>query len=510
MTQVVATISATRDAAVPYQLLFESNPNPMWVLDEGTGRFLEVNAAAVATYGYTRAEFLAMTIDQIRLPDEAPWLELIRDQHRGEFRARAVAQHLLKGGSIIDVEISSISTTFESREARLVVSVDISARVAAERALRESEVRYRELIENAHDLIATVDLEQRLTSVNRAFECALGYTREELIGMPLAVVVPDDWHDRLAEALQVKVAQDVPGTTYEHELLAKDGRRIAVEVSSSLILSNGEAVGTQAVCRDVSERKAAEHLLRKNEELFRTAFEDAASGMLLVSPTGAIRRANAKAAALLDYSIEELCERDIRSITHPDDVEQSDEVMSRVTDGTMGPYSAEKRYVRRDGTLVWMEVAAAPVRDASGAIVNFVAQLQDITARREVEAALRESEGRFRTLFETSPNGMDIVDRDGRIVLTNAALENMLGYDKQELTELGFPDLTHPDDLADDVRLNEEMLDGRRTSYEREKRYLCKDGGEIWVHLTVFALPDPSGCMQLSIGTREDITERKR
>jgi two-component system cell cycle sensor histidine kinase/response regulator CckA len=510
VTPSVETVIAAQDAAVPYQLLFESNPNPMWVLDEGSGRFLEVNAAAVATYGYTRDQFLAMTIDQIRLPHEAPWLELIRGQHRGEFRARAVAQHVVNGGTVIDVEISSISTAFGSYDARLVVSVDISAKVEAERALRESEARYRELIENAHDLIATVDLEQRLTSVNRAFERALGYTREELVGMPLALVVPDDWHDRLAEALDVKVGHDVSGTTYEHELLAKDGRRIPVEVSSTLILANGVVVGTHAVCRDVSERNASEHLLRKNEELFRTAFEDAASGMLLVAPTGSIRRANTKTAELLGYSVEELCALDIRSITHPDDYDGSAALVDRVIDGTLESFRAEGRYLRRDGTQVWMDVAAAPVRNASGDIVNFVAQFHDITDQREVEAALRESEARFRTLFESSPNGMDMVDQEGRIVLTNAALEAMLGYDKSELSELTFPELTHPDDRAEDRLRNAEIRAGKRAYFQREKRFVRKDGSEVWTHLTVFALPDPSGHTQLTIGIVEDITERKK
>jgi two-component system cell cycle sensor histidine kinase/response regulator CckA len=509
VTLAVETISATDDVKVPYQLLFESNPNPMWVLDEGSGLFLEVNAVAVATYGYTRAEFLAMTIDEIRPPGAVPWLTLIRDQQRGGLRAKDVAQHVRGDGAVIDVEISSISTVFEGRQARLVVSVDISARVEAERALRESEARYRELIENAHDLIATVDLEQRLTSVNRAFECALGYTREELIGRPLGLVVPDDWHERLAEALQGKIAADVPGKTYEHELLAKDGRRIAVEVSSTLIISNGEPVGAQAICRDVSERKAAELSLRKNEELFRTAFEDAASGMLLVSPTGGIRRANSKIAELLGYSIEELCGLSTLEITHPDDLEKTRDVLARIHAGELTSFNIQKRYLRKDGTPIWMDVAAAPVRDSAGVVVSFVTQIHDVTARREVEQELRASEERFRTLFESSPTGMDIVDRDGRILLTNAALEEMLGYDKSELAALTFPGLTHPADLEEEARLGQEMLDGRRTFYEREKRYIRKDGSELWVHLTVFALPDPSGRMQLSIGMREDITERK-
>ena len=384
MTVAAAKTSASHGAAVPYQLLFEDNPNPMWVLDEATGGFLEVNTAAVVTYGYTRDEFLARTIDQLRPAGETPWLELRQVQRRGEFRPRTMSRHLLKNGSVIDVEIASVSTVFGGREARLVVAVDISASVAAERALRESEA------------------------------------------------------------------------------------------------------------------------------LFRTAFENAASGMLLVTPDGVIQRGNSQVAELLGYPLDELCGLNIFALTHPDDIEQSKELRGNLVEGQFPSFKFEKRYLRRDGTPVWMEVVAAPVRDPQGAVVNVVTQLQDVTARRESELALRASEERFRTLFESSPNGMDIVDRDGRIILTNAALEEMLGYDKGELAELTFRDLTHPDDLEEDARLTAELFAGERTFYECEKRYLRKDGSEVWVHLTVFALPDPTGATELSIGSREDITERKR
>ncbi len=156
-----------------YRLLFESNPNPMWVYDKETLRFLAVNERAIRDYGYSRDDFLAMTIDQIRNPAEVERLHaLVNAQpsltERG-FVDSGVWHHRRKDGSLFDVDVISDGLEFEGRAARVVLAHDVSERVRAEEALRSSEARYRDLFENASDLIATVDLEGRLTAVNEAF-----------------------------------------------------------------------------------------------------------------------------------------------------------------------------------------------------------------------------------------------------------------------------------------------------------------------------------------------------
>src|SRR5438132_1823067 len=166
-----------------YRLLFEGNPSPMWVYDEETLRFLAVNEAAVRVYGYSRAEFLAKTIVEIRPAEERPRLlallkELPADwdtalSNPGSWR------HLCQDGTELDVEITSQPLSFEGRPARVVQVLDVTAHLRAEEALRESEARYRGLIENANDLIATIDIDRRFTTVNAAFERVLGYDRGE-------------------------------------------------------------------------------------------------------------------------------------------------------------------------------------------------------------------------------------------------------------------------------------------------------------------------------------------
>jgi two-component system cell cycle sensor histidine kinase/response regulator CckA len=254
-----------------YRLLFESNPNAMWVYDSETLRFLAINDAAVQGYGYTREEFLAMTIEDIRPVEDVPQLHaIVRPDHAGEERGLNAAgtwRHRRKDGTLLDAEVTSHAHVFEGRPARVVLAVDVTARVEAERALRQSEARYRDLFENATDLIAMVDLDSRLTMVNESFVRALGYTRDELLGRPLRELVPPEWHERLEDARGRKMGEDVDETTYEHELVAKDGHRLQVEVASRVIEVDGDPIGVEAICRDITERRHLEEQLRQAQRL---------------------------------------------------------------------------------------------------------------------------------------------------------------------------------------------------------------------------------------------------
>ena len=255
-----------REAEESYRRLFERNPSPMWVYDAETLRFLAVNDAAVATYGWSREEFLAMSIEDIRPAEQVERLHSELAATSGGLNQAGTWRHRRKDGSELDVEITSHDHRFESRPARVVLAIDVTERIASERALRRSEARYRELFENASDLITTVDLDGRITAVNEAFVNATGYGREELIGRRLEELVPADARPVLAAAHERKLA-GADKTIYEHELLARDGRRLRVEVSSRFIEEDGEAVGTEAICRDITERRQLEEQLRQAQRL---------------------------------------------------------------------------------------------------------------------------------------------------------------------------------------------------------------------------------------------------
>jgi two-component system, cell cycle sensor histidine kinase and response regulator CckA len=236
----------------------------MWVFDLETLRFLAVNDAAVSHYGYSREEFLRLTIVDIRPPEDVPQLmkELANEPKGGITGSR----HHKKDGTIIDVEISAQRLVFAKRNAQLVLALDITARKQAEMALRESEERYRDLVENAHDIIYSHDLKGNYTSVNKAGEATTGYTREEALKLNLVDTVAPEWRDKAKDMMRRKLEGERV-TAYEMELIAKDGRRVAVEVNTKLVYANGKPVAVQGIARDVTERKQLEEQLRQSQKM---------------------------------------------------------------------------------------------------------------------------------------------------------------------------------------------------------------------------------------------------
>src|SRR5690242_19389354 len=198
---------ALRKSEAQYRLLFESNPQPMWVYDLTTLRFLAVNDAAVRHYGYSRSEFLEMTIKDIRPPDD---VQLLEDYLASDYAAVEQAgewRHRTKDGAIINVDIRSSRLTFAGRPAEFVLVTDVTERKQAEQALRISEDRYRDLVDNSHELICTHDLEGRVLSVNPWAARMLGYPQDSLIGMNIRDGLLPEYRVQFDEYLRTMITE---------------------------------------------------------------------------------------------------------------------------------------------------------------------------------------------------------------------------------------------------------------------------------------------------------------
>jgi two-component system cell cycle sensor histidine kinase/response regulator CckA len=257
---------ARQEAREHYRLLFEKSPHPMWVVDQETLRFLEVNEAAIRQFGYSREEFLSMKITDLRLPEDvAATLVAIQDigadpQKHGLWKNRR------KDGSLAWVEVTTHALAFEGRRAWLTLSYDVTDRLRAEEALRASEERYRALIEQAQDAIFVNGLDGTVQEVNRAAERLAGRTRDALVGLSfLETLPPEDrervWdrfaqtleHGRLLELLPVRIQKP-------------DGTIVPAEVTASVVEFGGKphVVG---LLRDVSERDALSEQLRLSQKM---------------------------------------------------------------------------------------------------------------------------------------------------------------------------------------------------------------------------------------------------
>ncbi|MFY9620399.1 MAG: PAS domain S-box protein [Pyrinomonadaceae bacterium] len=259
---------ALKKSEEEYRLLFKANPCPMWLCDQKTLQFLAVNDAAIGHYGYSRAEFLSMTAKDIRPSEDVPALVEHVATSTAPSASAGVWQHRKKDGSIIDVDVTWHRVEFTGHPSFLVLANDITEKKKSETALRESEHRYREIFDNANDLIYTHDLAGNFTSLNETGEQLTGYSKTEALSMNFAQVVVPEQVDLARQMLGRKLQSDDAATVYELDITSKDGRRMTLELSTRLIYRDGKGVGVQGIGRDVTERKRAEaELLRRNQEL---------------------------------------------------------------------------------------------------------------------------------------------------------------------------------------------------------------------------------------------------
>ena len=193
---------AMRASEEQYRLLFESNPQAMWVYDLDTLRFLAINNAAVEQYGYSREEFLSMTLAEIRPPEDVPKLQDVLARRSPGFARAREWRHRKKNGEIITVEITAHQLDFSGRRAELVMAIDVTERKLAEEALVDSEDRYRDLVENSHELMCTHDLEGRILSVNPWAARVLGYKQEALIGLHIREGLLPEYRDLFEDYLR--------------------------------------------------------------------------------------------------------------------------------------------------------------------------------------------------------------------------------------------------------------------------------------------------------------------
>ena len=249
-----------------YRLLFESNPCPMYVCDEESLAFIAVNDVAIDHYGYTREEFLAMTALDIRPAEDVPHLLSYLAQPTRLHDAAGEWKHKKKDGSVIDVDVSWHKLDFAGRPAYLVMATDITEKRQAEAAVLESEERYRELFENANDIIYTIDLAGKFTSLNQTGERLTGYDRAEALAMNITAVVAPEYLDIVRQNIARKLQTGDTSTVYEAEIVTKSGKRLPLELSSRLIYQDGKPIGVQGIARDITERKQVQGTLSQHGE----------------------------------------------------------------------------------------------------------------------------------------------------------------------------------------------------------------------------------------------------
>ena len=480
-----------------YRLMFENNPQPMWIYDHGTLEILEVNNAAIAHYGYTREEFVSMTLKDIRPQEDVALMledvELSRQQKHNTGQGR----HLKKNGEVIVVEINAYSIRFNNRDARHVLIKDITEHKQAEALLLEANQKLEAFFNQSLDgfffmmldkpiewnekadkekLMLDTFSQQRITKVNDAWLKQYGATRELFIGFTPADMFKHDIETGIA--LWRKLFDDGKLHT-EADGYKLTGEHMYIEGDYTCLYdSKGRITGHFGVQRDVTESKHANETILKLSK----AIEQSPSTIVITDVLGNIEYVNPKFSEITGYTPEEVIGENPRIL-------KSGEMPAGAykelwdTISSDGVWHGEFHNRRKNGELYWEWASITSIKNEKGVITNYIAIKEDISIRKTMEADLiaakekaEENEEKYKQIFDNTFDIMSVyeVTEDNRfkVITFNHAEANLIG--NLENFQNRYIDECIPSELYNQFTQHYErcIKEGKRIEYEEHISFL--------------------------------------
>jgi PAS domain S-box-containing protein len=295
--------------------------------------------------------------------------------------------------------------------------------------------------------------------------------------------------------------------TCEMELLCQDKTESFCAQIEAVCDESHEREACRAVVVDISERVRAEETLRQSEIKFRQTFDISPVGIVMVGLDKRFIRCNLAFSQSLGYGTEELVGKLIEDVTLPEDSQIGMAEMMAIMKGEIAQSQVHKRYLRKDGQVIWGEVTISLIRDSEGRAQYFLAIIQDVTGRKQAEDALRESEDKFKYVFEHASVGKSLTLPTGEISV-NQAMCDMLGYSQEELKTRKWQEITHPDDIELTQNAINALISGEKESVRFNKRYLHKNSSVVWTDISTALRRDKDSQPLYFMTTINDITER--
>jgi PAS domain S-box-containing protein len=348
---------------------------------------------------------------------------------------------------------------------------------------------------------------------NAGAQRLFGYGEAEARGRRLGELIVPDAYEAESVAIHTTV---VSGGTVLKEILRrhKDGQLVPVEINTSPILdSSGKVTGTSIIYRDISERRHAEEARRAladSEARFQVTFENAPVGMAHVAPDGRWLRVNEALCRILGYAPDELTAKSFQDVTYADDVAASIARVDQMRDGKIDRYDADKRYLRKDGTIVWVRLTVSGVRRNDGSIDYLVTVVEDISARKYAEEELRKSEERFRSSLVHSPLPVLMYDDREQIVAVSQSWLEKTGYSREELRRLeDWTSRAYGERSGEVLEYIRRIISTEPKAQPTELIVHTKDGRERLWNFVASALGTQSDGRRLFVSMAHDATEQK-
>ncbi len=431
-TEERAAREALRESEERYRQLFLSNPHPMWVYDLETLDFLAVNDAAVSHYGYSREEFLGMTIADIRPPEDVPrlWRSVNAVSEGIDFAGEW--RHIKKDKSLILVEIACHTLEWRGRRAELVLATDVTDRRRTEDQLRLHAM----VLDQISDHVTVTDLLGKITYVNQAQVKSLGYSHDRLIGQTTEAQGEDSEYGTTQKEILQRTLRN---GEWRGDIVnySSDGRRLIMDCRTQVVRDrHGTPIAICGVGTDITERRRAEEEGRKLSQ----ALEQSPALVLITDLQGSIEYVNPKFTEVTGYTLDEVRGRNPSILKSG---ETSPEVYRELweTIRSGGEWHGELRNRKKDGTLFWERAVIAPIRDPRGRFTHFLAVKEDITAQKALEAQFLQAQkmetvGRLAGGVAHDFNNMlTVILGLGQMILDRLDPANELRADLEEVLE---------------------------------------------------------------------------
>ncbi|MBD2576378.1 PAS domain S-box protein [Oscillatoria sp. FACHB-1406] len=414
-------------------------------------------------------------------------------------------------------QILTFPSPVQMEEANKMLLAEVAERKRVEAQLKQEQQFLQALLENLSDGIVACNERAELTLFNKATQEFHGITRED--------ISPEEWaqHYSLYQAdgktllrkEEIPLFRALQGENVRNAELAiatQDRPLRSLLASGAPIISpEGKKLGAVVAMKDISERKAAEIALREKEEFLSSIYNGVDLGIFVIdiAEDGQFRYAGLNPT---HERLTGLLDREIKGKT-PEEFFPA-EVAAKLSQNyanciAAGETITYEEYVPLSENATWWLTSLNPVQDAEGRIYRIIGTSLNLTERKQVEAALQESEKRFYEAFEYAAIGMALVAPDGRWLKVNQALCELVGYNAEELLAIDFQTITHPEDLDTDLDYLQQLLKGEIQRYQMEKRYIHKQGHHVWISLNVSLVRDENGEPLYVIAQIKNISARK-
>ncbi len=467
-----------------YRMLIENSLTGIYMIKKGGFIFANDNFRAIT--GYSEDDLESLDPVNIVHPKQR---ERIRNRVESRLRGKDVPSEyeveiVRKDGSIRDMYLRAAMVTFKQAPAVLGNLIDITEMKRTERALKESEEKYRNILEGMEEGYFEVDLAGDLTFFNDSICKILGYSRDELIGMNSREYTDKKDAKKLYQAFNKVYRTRQSVKAFDWGIIRKDGTKKHVDSSISLVNDeDGQPTGFRGIVRDITEAKLIEEALRQSEGKYRNILESIEEGYYEVDLKGTFTFFNDSFHKTTGYTRGELLEQNYRQYTDPELAKSMYKAFNKVYTSKKPIKDYEWEIASKDGTKRYLEISISLRSDSKGDPIGFGGIVRDITERKLTEKAFQREKERFRVLVEESPFGVTLIGKDGRFKYLNPKFIEIFGYTLEDIPngkkwfEKAYPDTQYRNQVIS-TWINDLKKAKVGESRPREFTVICKNGSE--------------------------------